>query len=82
MGVVWFSRTFSGGGALRIVMELNWRFILLLRLQDRCGFVDPFGDFPSASNNIWPALGGAAAAACRRHSLEVEDEGQIGRAHV
>jgi hypothetical protein len=36
-----------------------------------------FGDFPSATNNFRPALGGAAAAARRRHGLEVEDKGHL-----
>ena len=31
--VVWFSRTSSGGGVFRIVVELHQRFILFLRLQ-------------------------------------------------
>ena len=65
VGVVCFSRAFSGGGDLRIVVELHRRFILLLW--------HPFGDFPSATNNVRPAQGGAAAAARRRHGLEVED---------
>ena len=76
MGVVWFSRT-SGGGVLRIVMELHRRFILLLRLRDGCGLLDPFGDFPSETNNVKLALGEAAAAVRRRHGLEVEDEGHL-----
>ena len=77
VGVVWFSRTSSDGGVLRIVMELNRRFILFLRLQNRCGLLDPFGDFPSETNNVKPALGEAAAAVRRRHGLEVEDEGHL-----
>ena len=77
MGVVWFSSTSSGGGGLRIVMELHRQIILLLRLRDGCGLLDPFGDFPSTSNNVRLALGGAAAAARRRHGLEVEDEGHL-----
>ena len=77
VGVVWFSRTSSGGGVLRIVVELHRRFILLLRLRDGCGLLDPFDDFPSATNNVKPALGGAAAAARRRHGLEIEDEGHL-----
>ena len=76
-GVVCFSKTFSGGGDLRIVVELHRRFILLLRHRDGCGLFDPFGDFPSATNNVRPAQGGAAAAARRRHGLEVEDEGHL-----
>ena len=54
VGVVWFSRGSSGGGDLRIVMEFHRRFILLLRLWDGCGLFDPFGDFPSATNNVKP----------------------------
>ena len=68
---------FSGGGVIRIVMELHRRFIFLLRLRDGCGLLDPFGDFPSAINNVKPVLGGAAAAARRRHGLKVEDEGHL-----
>jgi hypothetical protein len=41
------------------------------------GLLDPFGDFPSATNNVRPTQGGAAAAARRRHSLEVEDKGLL-----
>jgi hypothetical protein len=59
---------------LRIIKELHRQFILLLCLRDGCGILDPFGDFPSATNNVWPTQGGAAAAARRRHGLEVEDE--------
>ena len=66
VGVVCFSKTFSGGGDLRIVVELYRRFILLLRHRDGCGLFDPFGDFPSATNNVRPAQGGAAAAARHR----------------
>jgi hypothetical protein len=36
--------------------------------------LDPFGDFPSATNNIRPTQEGVAAAARHRHNLEVEDE--------
>ena len=77
VGVVWLSRTSSGGGVLRIAMELHRCFILLLRLRDGCGLLDPFGDFPSATNNVRPALVGAAAAARRRYGLEFEDEGHL-----
>jgi hypothetical protein len=75
--VVWSSRTFSGCGDLRIVKELHRRFILLLCLLDGCGLLGPFGDFPSATNNVMPALDGAVAAARHRHGLEVEDEGNL-----
>jgi hypothetical protein len=37
----------------------------------------PIHDFQSANNNAGLTLGGAAAATCRRHSLEVEDEGHF-----
>ena len=76
MGVVWFSRTSSGGDGLQIVMELHRWFILLPRLWDGCGLLDPFGDFPSTSN-VRLALGGAAAAARRQHRLEVENKGHL-----
>jgi hypothetical protein len=75
--VVWSSRISSGCGDLRIVKELHRQFFLLLRLRDGCGFLDPFGDFPSATINVRPTQGGAAAAARRRHGLEVEDEGLL-----
>ena len=71
------TRSFSRGGGLRIVMEFHRWFILLLRLWDGCGLLDPLGDFSSATNNVRPALGGAAAAARRRHGLEVKDEGHL-----
>ena len=74
VGVVWFWRISSGGGGLWITMERHRRFILLLQLWDGCGLFDPFDDFPSANNNVRPALGGAVAAARHRHGLEVEDE--------
>ena len=77
VGVVCFSRAFSGGDDLRIIVELHRWFILLLRHRNGCGLFDPFGDFPSATNNVRPAQGGAAAAARRRHGLEVEDEGHL-----
>jgi hypothetical protein len=63
--VVWSSRTSSGCGDVRIVKELHRQFFLLLRLRDGCGILDPFGDFPSATNNVRPTQGGAAAAARR-----------------
>jgi hypothetical protein len=75
--VVWSSRISSGCGDLRIVKELYRQFFLLLRLRDGYGLLDPFGDFPSATNNVRPTQRGAAAAARRRHGLEVEDEGLL-----
>jgi hypothetical protein len=77
MGVVWSSRISSGCGDLRIVKELHRQFFLLLHLRGGCGLLDPFSDFPSATKNVRPAQGGAAAAARRRHGLEVEDEGLL-----
>jgi hypothetical protein len=77
VGVVWSSRILSGCGDLRIVKELHRQFFLLLRLRDGCGLIDPFGDFSSATNNVRPTQGGAAAVARRRHCLEVEDEGLL-----
>jgi hypothetical protein len=76
VGVVSSSRT-SGRVDLRIVKELHQQFILLRRLQAGCGFLGPFDDFPFATNNVRPAMGGAAAAAHRRHGLEVENEGHL-----
>jgi hypothetical protein len=60
VGVVWSSRISSGCGDLRIVEELHRQFFLLLRLRDGCGLVDPFVDFPFATNNVRPTQGGAA----------------------
>jgi hypothetical protein len=77
VGVVWSVRISFGCGDLRIVKELHRQFFLLLRLQDGCGLLDPFGDFPSVINNVRPTQGGAATAARRRHGLEVEDEGLL-----
>jgi hypothetical protein len=77
VGVVWSSRISSGCVDLRIVKELHRQFFLLLRLRDGCGLLDPFGDFPSATNNVRPTQGGAAAAARCQHGLEVEDEGLL-----
>jgi hypothetical protein len=75
--VVWSSRISSGCGDLRIIKELHRQFFLFLRLWDGCGLLDPFGDFTSATNNVRPTRGGAAAAARRRHGPEVEDEGLL-----
>jgi hypothetical protein len=62
-------------GDLQIFMELYlWPF-LTLRLRDKCGLLDPFGDFTSATNNVKPTQGGAAAATRRRHGQEVVDGG-------
>jgi hypothetical protein len=35
------------------------------------------GDFPCVTNNVRPALGGAAAATRSRHGLDVEEEGHL-----
>jgi hypothetical protein len=51
VGVVWSLRISSGCGDLRIVKELHRQFFLLLRLRDGCGLIDPFDDFPFATNN-------------------------------
>jgi hypothetical protein len=77
VGVVWSSRISSGCGDIRSVKELHRQFFLLLRLRDGCGLLDQFGDFPSATDNVRLTHGGAAAAVCRRHGLEVEDEGLL-----
>jgi hypothetical protein len=62
---------------LQIVKELYRQFILLLHVRDGCSLLCPFGDFPSATNNAKPAMGGAEAAARCRHGLEVKDEGHL-----
>jgi hypothetical protein len=69
--------TSSGSGDLRIVKEVDRQLLLLPRIQDGCGLLDLFDDFPSTINNIMPAQEGvaAAAAARHRHGLVVEDEG-------
>jgi hypothetical protein len=77
VGVVWSSRASSSCGDLWIVKELHRRFIVLLRLWEGCGLWGPFGDFPSATNNVGLALGGSTAAMHSRHGLEVEDEGRL-----
>jgi hypothetical protein len=61
--VVWFSRISSSYGDSPDVKELHRRLFLLCRLRGKCGFLDPFDDFPSAINNIRLTQGGAAAAA-------------------
>lgn len=63
VGVVSSSRTSSGYEDLQIVEELHRQFIILIRLWDGCGLLDPFSDFPSASSNVTPAQRGVAAAA-------------------
>ena len=76
VGVVWYSRISSGGDGLRIVMEpYRWFILLFLLLCNGCYLLDPFGDFPSATNNIRLALGGAATAARRRHGLRLKMKG-------
>jgi hypothetical protein len=40
-------------------------------------FLDLFYDFPSSPNNVRAVQRGAAAAARRRHGLEVEDKGHL-----
>jgi hypothetical protein len=73
-GLVRSLRISSGCGDLRIIKEFHRQFFLSLCLRDGCGLLDPFNDFLSANNNVRPTQGGTAAAACRRHGLEVEDE--------
>jgi hypothetical protein len=77
MGVVWSSRILSSCRDLQIVKELHRQFFFLLCLWGGCGLLDPFGDFPSTTNNVRPTQGGEAVAACRRHGLEVKDEGLL-----
>jgi hypothetical protein len=54
VGVVWSSGISSGCDDLQIVKELHQQFFILIRLRGGCGLLDPFGDFPSATNNIRP----------------------------
>jgi hypothetical protein len=70
VGVVWSSMTSYGCGDLWIIKELHRRFIFFLHLRDGCGLLGLLDDFPSAINNVRPALGGAAA-------VKVEDEGNL-----
>jgi hypothetical protein len=37
----------------------------------------PFGNFPTATNNIMLTLEGVAAAARHRHGPKIEDEGHL-----
>jgi hypothetical protein len=66
VGIFGSSRSFIGSSSFFFVSGM-----------DICGLLGPFGDFPSAINNVRPALEGAAAAARHRHGLEVEDEGHL-----
>jgi hypothetical protein len=75
VGVVWSLRISSGCGDLWIVKELHRQFCLLLRLRGGCGLFDPFGDFPSTTNNVRLSQEGAAAAARRRHGLRLKMKG-------
>jgi hypothetical protein len=77
MGMVWSSRFLSGCGDLWILKELYRQFFLLFCLRGGCGLFDPFGDFPSITNNVRPTPRGAAAATRHRHGLEVKDEGLL-----
>jgi hypothetical protein len=52
VGVVWSLRISSGCGDLRIIKELHRLFFFLVCLRDGCGLLDPFGDFPSATNTL------------------------------
>jgi hypothetical protein len=58
-------------------MDLHRKLFLLLRLWDGCGLLDPFDDFPRATNNVMSSHARVAAAARRRHGLEVEDDGHL-----
>jgi hypothetical protein len=44
-----------GCGDLRIVKELYRQLFFLRRLKNGCGLLDPFGNFPYATNNVRPA---------------------------
>jgi hypothetical protein len=67
---VWLWRSLDRQGASSTVLPSSLS-------PGRCGLLDPFEDFPSTTNNVRLTPGGAAAAACHRHSLEVEDEGLL-----
>jgi hypothetical protein len=75
VGVLWSSRISYGCEDLRIIKELH--VFPLLCLRDECGLLDPFDNFPFATNNVRPTQGGAAVVTHRRHGLEVEDEGLL-----
>jgi hypothetical protein len=81
VGIFGSSRSFIGNVRhIRVGLYLNTsnrQFFLLLRLRDGYGLLDPFGDFPSTTNNVRPTQGGAAAAARRRYGLEVVDKGLL-----
>jgi hypothetical protein len=72
VGMVWSLKILFGCGDLLIVKELHRYFILLLRLWNGCDLFDPSAT-SRATNNVRTTQEGAAA--CRRHCLEVEDEG-------
>jgi hypothetical protein len=74
---VWSLRISFGYENLWIIKELHRQFFLLLYLRDRYSLFDAFDDFPSATNNVKPTQGGAAAMTRRRHVLEVEVEGLL-----
>jgi hypothetical protein len=77
VGVVWSLRILCGCGDLRIVKDFHRQLFLLLCLREGCSLLNPFGDFPSATNNVRPTQGGVAATARCRHGLEIEDEGLL-----
>jgi hypothetical protein len=64
-------------GDFQIFKVLHRRLFLLLCLRDGCGLLDPFRNFLSATNNVRPIQGGAAAATRRQHGLEVADEAHL-----
>jgi hypothetical protein len=41
-------------GDHRISMKLHQQLFLVLHLRDGCDLLDPFGGFPSATNNVKP----------------------------
>jgi hypothetical protein len=75
--MVWSSRTSSGCGIFGSSRSFIGGSSFFFIFGTDCGLLGLFGDFSSASNNVRPALGGAAAAVHRRHGLEVEDEGHL-----
>jgi hypothetical protein len=45
---------------------------VFFRLRDGCGLLDPFDDFPSATNKVRPTQEGTVAAARHRHKKKHE----------
>jgi hypothetical protein len=72
VGVVWSLRILSSCWDLRTVKELHRQFFLY-----ECGLLDPFDDFPSATNNVRSTQVGAAAARRHQHGLKMKGFSRI-----